>query len=377
MSILEDRIKAYLNEREENLLIRKITVNQFTTDFTSNDYLGLSRSAWIQNSVKKELESTQIYRSGSTGSRLLSGNYEEIVELEKLIAQQFKSEDALYFTSGYSANTGLLSTLPQKGDLVLYDEHIHASLHQGLKLSKADTTAFKHNDVADLKKQLTARNEKVAFVVTESLYSMDGDYCPLKDIVELKKQIPFHLIVDEAHAGGVMGNKGEGLVASMGLEAECLARIFTFGKAFGSHGAAIVCSTLLKNYLINFCKPFIYTTAPPLHEILTVKHSILFSQTKHIQRIKLLKLIEYFTNKKNSEKQLNFIGEGPIFAVVLGSNFKAKALGKELQKRDIDARPILSPTVPKGTERIRVCLHAYNTTQEIDLLFKTIKEFYA
>lgn len=377
MSILEDRIKAYLNEREENLLIRKLTVNQYSTDFTSNDYLGLSRSAWIQNRVKKELKCTQIYHSGSTGSRLLSGNYYEIEALEKLIAQQFKSEEALYFTSGYSANTGLLSTLPQKGDVVIYDEHIHASLHQGLKLSKADKTAFKHNDIADLKKQLSAINNKVVFVVIESLYSMDGDYCSLKEIAELKKQIPFHLIVDEAHAGGVVGNKGEGLVASMGLETECLARIFTFGKAFGSHGAAIVSSKLIKDYLINFCKPFIYTTAPPLHENLTVKHSILFSQTKQFQRIKLLKLIKYFTNKKNTEKHLNFIGEGPIFAVVLGSNFKAKALGKELQKRDIDARPILSPTVPKGTERIRICLHAYNTPQEIDLLFEIIKEFHA
>lgn len=375
MTLLQDRIKAYLKERTDNLLIRQLVVNHLCIDFTSNDYLGLSKSAWVKNKVEKEVKYNTSYRLGSTGSRLLSGNYSEIENLESILAQHFKSEDALYFNSGFNANVGLLSTLPQKGDLIIYDEHIHASLHQGIKLSKADTLSFKHNDTADLQSILKQNPNRETFVVLESLYSMDGDFCPLTDIVRLQEKHPFHLIVDEAHAGGVVGKKGVGLVAHLGLETHCLARIFTFGKAYGCHGSAVICSSLIKKYLINFCKNFIYTTAPPLHEILTVKHSIYFSQVNINQQVKLNNIINYFEVKKSIYLKHKIIGEGPIFAIILGENGQAKALSQLLKNKEIDARPILSPTVPKGTERIRICLHAFNTPKEIDLLFETFNEF--
>lgn len=375
MGELESRIESYLKERNKNLLLRQLTVNKLNIDFTSNDYLGRSRSAWVKNKVEKEAKSIHNFRLGSTGSRLLSGNYNEIEELEFLLAKHFKGESALFFNTGFNANVGLLSTLPQKGDLVIYDEHIHASLHQGLNLSKSYKTAFKHNDIADLEAKLKQNKGKVVFVIVESIYSMDGDYCPLEEIVKLKALYPFELIVDEAHSGGVVGEQGSGLTCKLHLESACLARIFTFGKAFGAHGSAVITSNQIKKYLINFCKNFIYTTAPPLHEILTVKHSIIFSQVNTNQQLKLYKLINYFIDKKNQYPKLKIIGEGPIFAVISGSNNQAKQLSQYLKTKDIDARPILSPTVPKGTERIRICLHAFNKPSEIDLLFKSLAEY--
>lgn len=204
------------------------------------------------------------------GSRLLSGNTAFAEELEKYIAQYHHAEAALLFNSGYNANLGLFSALGRKGDTILYDELIHASVHDGMRLSKAECKPFAHNNTVQLK-QLLKETTAPVFVAVKSVYSMDGDFAPLKEIGALCKKYNASLIVDEAHATGIFGEKGKGLVTELGLENEVFARLITYGKAMGCHGAAVVGSTLLKNYLTNFARSFIYTTAAPLTNLYAIK----------------------------------------------------------------------------------------------------------
>ncbi|MFO0323327.1 MAG: aminotransferase class I/II-fold pyridoxal phosphate-dependent enzyme, partial [Bacteroidota bacterium] len=254
-----EKLSSLLKTRQENFSLRKLNVIVPTIDFSSNDYLGFSS----QELLYKELTQLQSSnRIGSTGSRLISGNSVLFDELEKNIADYHDAESALLFNSGYDANIGLLSSVPQKGDLILYDELIHASINDGIRLSFAKHFKFKHNDVIDLNHLLERhRNSfKEIYIVIESVYSMDGDSSPLNEIIALSKTFGARVIVDEAHAIGVFGEKGKGLCHELNIQSECFARIYTFGKALGCHGAAVVGSNELKKYLINYSRSFIYTT---------------------------------------------------------------------------------------------------------------------
>lgn len=358
-----DYIKKALETRLQNQSFRKLKLVGDMVDFCSNDYLGLARSHELKQITAEILNDRQL--NGSTGSRLLAGNYQLIEETEQMLAHFHQAEAALIFNSGYDANLGFFATVPRRGDTVIYDQLIHASIRDGLRMSPARAFAFRHNDLNDFEEKLQ-RATGCCFVVTESVFSMDGDQAPLSEIAELCHKYGAYLVVDEAHATGIIGEKGAGLVQDLDLPESCFARIHTFGKALGVHGAVILGSRLLRDYLINFCRTFIYTTALPPSSIAAIRAAYrLFPQMDN-ERTYLQDLINQFQRHIN---QLEIIpSETPIQAVVIPGNKMVKAQAQILQQARLDVRPILSPTVAEGRERLRIVLHAFNTPAEIEKL---------
>lgn len=375
------------NRKAENALrALKQQGNEFPclVDFCSNDYLGFAKEKEIhdiQGSTLPCYGASQLQQGvetpcyyGATGSRLISGNHTITEETENYLAKFYKSEAALIFNSGYVANVGLFQCLPQRTDTIIYDEYIHASIRDGIRLSNAKNFAFTHNNIVELEQKLKNAVGQI-YVAVESIYSMDGDAAPLKEMTELCKTYNAALIIDEAHAVGIFG-KGKGLVAELNLENEVFARIVTFGKAFGGHGAAVLGSNLLRNYLINFSRAFIYTTALPLSSIATIKnaHEFLLSNLNRIDELK--ELILYFKDRINSLPLggLGWASYSAIQCIIIPGNKEVKQLAEKIQAKGFDVRPILSPTVPKGKERLRICLHSFNTKKEIDNLIKILVE---
>lgn len=363
----EDFLEKKLKKRAEDHSLRKLVIRQGKMiDFTSNDYLGIVKNKVIEQSIHGNLS------HGSTGSRLLSGNYPLIEETENLIAKFHNAEAALIFNSGYDANTGLLSSVPQKNDTIIYDQLSHSSLRDGIRLSFAKSFSFFHNDLNDLEKKFkNAENGGQKFVVTESVFSMDGDKAPLKEIAELCEKYNAALIIDEAHATGIIGEKGEGLVQQSGLEKKCFARIHTFGKACGVHGAAVVGSKKLKEYLINFSRQFIYSTSLPPAAVQAIKVSYETFPLMKEERKYLNELVAIFQNSKLRFKILE--SDTPIQPVVIPGNEEVKKVAELCLQHNFDIRPILYPTVPKGQERLRVVLHSFNTEKEISSLLELLK----
>jgi 8-amino-7-oxononanoate synthase len=387
---LENHLQNQLNKRKEDNNLRSLVLpNPTNIDFFSNDYLGLARNEELQNSILEEykLQSNRFKtsRNGSTGSRLLSGHNEYFEELETKLANFFGTEKALFFGSGYHANVALLSSILTRNDVILYDNLVHASLKEGYRLSNANHFSFKHNDLEGLEKKILRIKEKnqnenqTILVVVESVYSMDGDICPLQKLVEICEKYNANLVVDEAHSTGVFGENGNGLVSELGLEKRVFARINTFGKGFGTQGAVILGSETLINYLINFALPFIYTTAPPLFQLVSVKKAIDFLKIhqKELNQ-KLHRNIELFVHQ--SEKILNFdfnnslnISKMPIQIIPIKGNEECQKVALELQKEGFEVRAIKSPTVKKGDERLRICLHSFNTESEILRFLEVLK----
>jgi 8-amino-7-oxononanoate synthase len=355
-----------LLERAQNHSLRSLSIKRAQMiDFCSNDYLGIVKNNLIEKQMPAGLS------SGSTGSRLLSGNYELIEETENLIARFHHAEAALIFNSGYDANTGLLSCVPQKEDTIIYDKLSHASLRDGIRLSFAASFSFLHNDLDDLEKKLKAvHHDHQKFVVTESIFSMDGDEAPLQEHVFLCEKYNAALVVDEAHATGVISHEGEGLVQKLNLQEKVFARIHTFGKACGAHGAAILGSSKLKKYLINFSRQFIYSTSmPPVAaKAISITYQLFPSMQK--ERKHLAKLINAF---QTASSQFHILrSNSPIQAVIIPGNEEVKRIAEICRNKNFDIRPILYPTVPKGAERLRIVLHAYNTIDEVNVLLKLL-----
>ncbi|HRN41367.1 MAG TPA: 8-amino-7-oxononanoate synthase [Vicingus sp.] len=359
-------IKDKLEKRKQENAFRELKDNNHLIDFCSNDYLGFAKETAIHQTNQ------QLDGYGATGSRLISGNHTITEETEDYLANFYRSEAALIFNSGYSANVGLFQCLPQRTDTIIYDEYIHASIRDGIKLSNAKSYAFEHNNLAALKEKLSLATGLV-YVVVESIYSMDGDAAPLIEIAKICKKHQAALIVDEAHATGIYGN-GLGLVAEFNLENDVFARIITFGKAYGCHGAAVLGSKILRNYLINYSRAFIYTTALPLPSILAIKNAHEFL-LKNLNRIDELKeLITYFKNSTSNFQLLTSNSTSAIQCIIIPGNTEVKKVAENIQKNGFDVRPILSPTVPKGKERLRICLHSFNSQAQIDELLTIIKK---
>lgn len=362
-----EKQQKQLLQREQNNSERKLLVKSGLVDFSSNDYLALAQL---------NCSSLEAFNAGSTGSRLLNGNYPLMEQLEQELAVFHQGESALVFNSGYSANIGLFSSLPQKGDVVLYDELIHASIKDGVRLSFATGYSFKHNNLADLQKKIAKIKKDLVgtiYIAVEAVYSMDGDNAPLKKLVSISEQLNCVLIVDEAHAVGVYGEKGEGLTVELNLAIPI--RVITFGKAIGNHGAAVVASQLVKKYLVNYARSFIYSTALPPKSVASVRSAYqLLQEGEQRERLKIL--IKYFKQQLNTFPKLNFIAStSAIHCLVLGSNQMAKECSSFLADKGFDVRPILSPTVSLTKERIRVCLHSFNTESEVQKLLLTLNEF--
>jgi 8-amino-7-oxononanoate synthase len=361
-----------LEQREQNNSLRKLALPNHLIDFASNDYLGFSKSEAIFNRTHSFLIDNNIIQNGATGSRLLSGNHAVYQEAENYISKFHDSENALLFNSGYDANVGFFSAVPQRNDVILYDELSHASIRDGIQLSNAKSYKFQHNDFEDLERiilKLSSDNQQstTIFVVTESVFSMDGDTPNLEKLVQLCNKNNCFLVVDEAHTLGVFGDHGEGLVQMQGLQDDVFARIMTFGKGLGCHGAAILGSQKLIDYLVNFARSFIYTTGLSPHSVASILVAYQHLQTEKEALQKLRENVIHFNQEK---KQL---GLNPLFvrsksaiqSAIIPGNQKVKNIANQLQEKGFDVKAILSPTVPEGQERIRICLHSYNSKEEI------------
>jgi 8-amino-7-oxononanoate synthase len=358
----EDFLNQKLLERSALHALRTLRPGGGQADFCSNDYLGIARNGLIETAL-----SGSRYAHGSTGSRLLAGNYALVEEVEYEIAGFHHAPAALIFNSGYDANFGLLACIAQKGDLILYDKLSHASIRDGVRQSFANSYSFAHNDPGDLEKKLKNRTGN-CFVVTESVFSMDGDKAPLREIITVSEQYGAHVIVDEAHATGVIGKQGEGLVQYLEIQDRCFARIHTFGKALGCHGAAILGSQDLRNFLINFCRPFIYSTAIPPYSVAAIQAAYKIFPGLKKERETINNLVALFAHpgfKKSAT---------PIQCFVMPGNENVKKISRILLENNLDARPILYPTVPKGEERLRIALHSFNTMEETKKLISILTD---
>jgi len=376
-----NKLKSKINYRRENQALRTLGDPSDLVDFSSNDYLGFAKSATIFDATHQFLVDNNIKLNGATGSRLLSGNHALYGEVEALLCDFHQSESALIFNSGYDANVGFFSSVPQRGDVILYDEYIHASIRDGIQLSNAKAYKFKHNNLDYLDEILkrVQHDDAEIYIVTESVFSMDGDSPDLQAISEISKKHGAHFIVDEAHAVGVFGQHGCGEVQRLGLEREVFARIITFGKALGCHGAAILGSLKLKNYLVNFARSFVYTTGLSPHALATIRsvYNVLLSGNEESQQQKLAENIHYFRSEiERLALQERFVkSTSSIHCCVISGNQNVKEIAQKLQKKGFDVKPILSPTVQKGEERLRFCLHAYNSRKEIAEVLNLLATF--
>jgi len=379
--MLPNKLQKKLEDRTINNSLRSVGTRNGLIDFSSNDYLGFSISKSIFNRASEFLKEHSLEQNGATGSRLLSGNHKLYELAEQQITQFHQAESALIFNSGYDANVGFFSSVPQRGDLILYDELCHASIRDGIKMSDAKPYKFKHNNLKDLKRRCQVQRSRnldetsEIYVVTESIFSMDGDQPDLKELAGFCTKNSFHLIVDEAHAFGVFGKNGEGLVQQLGLESQVFARLITFGKALGCHGAAILGSIELKSYLVNFTRSFMYTTGLPPHSIATVLGG--YEELLKTSKIKSLHSNIAILQKeiKRNLLQDQFISsKSAIQSCIIPGNENAKTISERLKKEGFDVKPILSPTVPKGQERLRICVHSFNTEAEIKKLISILAD---
>jgi len=382
---LPKTLQEKLRQREANNALRSLPVANNLVDFASNDYIGFAHNETIFKAAHQYLLDNNIKTNGATGSRLLSGNHQLYSTAEHFIASFHQSEAALIFNSGYDANVGFFSSVPQRNDVILYDELCHASIRDGIQISKARSFKFPHNDLEELEKQIEKFNISSAqfasgsgqhstfniYIVTESVFSMDGDCPNLEALIQLSEKHNAYLVLDEAHALGVFGNPeasgGEGLTQQLNLQNEVFARIMTFGKGLGCHGAAILGSQELKKYLVNFARSFIYTTGLSPHSVATVlvAYQHLAQEQKALQSLKAN--IVFFNQKKLrlGLKPLFVYSKSAIQCAIIPGNEKVKSIATQLQQKGFDVKPILSPTVPEGQERLRFCLHSYNSETEI------------
>ncbi len=342
--------------------LRKLCVMPPGADFFSNDYLGLTRHTAFQERLINLLKGNPALLNGATGSRLISGNCELLENIEKAIANRHQQEAALLFPSGYVANLALLSCLPQKGDYVLLDEQIHRSVHDGCRMNHALQWKFKHNDLAYLEALLQRCKGKI-WIIVESLYSMDGDVAPLQEILAVAKQYQALVIVDEAHAIGVYGL---GMLDQLGLSDQVFATVVTYGKAMGCHGAAVLGSVALKEYLVNFASPLIYSTAMSLLSAVTILEAYRFiEKNPNLQRQLQANIAAYQALNLRPNAQIT---DSPIQPWLMSDAAKLKELSKHLLREGFQVYPILPPTVAEGTSRLRITLHSDNSIEEINAL---------
>lgn len=365
---INDRIKKRLAEIESKGLKRKLT-SPIGIDFSSNDYLGLATDQHLKIAMIEAVEREGI---GSTASRLLRGERDCFRKVEKKFAEWKGTENSLYFSSGYQANIGIMQTFLEKDDVVFSDELNHASLIDGIRLAKCKKKIFKHFDVEQVEKLLTQTKCKgQKFLVTESLFSMDGDIAPLQKYAEICRKTNTNLIVDEAHAVGLYGEKGSGLIEEFGIEKDVFLSINTAGKSLGVSGAFVAGSDLTIEYLINKCRSFIFSTAPipALADALLVGIDIIESEPE--RRKKLHNLTQIFCNLLVEKGFESPVDETQIIPIVIGESERAVKIAEKMQSYGFDVRAIRPPTVAEGTSRLRVTLNlSLNEENLIDFIEK-------
>lgn len=367
-----------LDKRKAEDAFRELPNTLQGIDFCSNDYLGLARDPEVLREALHQVAHSDAQGSGASGSRLISGNHSHYEVAESYLADLLQDESALIFNSGYDANTGLISAVAGRADILLYDEWVHASIREGIRLSPAKSIKFLHNSVDSLQEKLEKHKASpggAVYVITEGVFSMDGDIPDLVKMSEICSAHGARLIVDEAHALGVSKHTGLGESIDQGVTNSIFARVFTFGKAAGVQGAAVVGSRLLKDYLINFSRPLIYTTALPPLAVAGIVAGVKRSTEKE-RRDVLRARIAFFRQLIGDHKLVSrFLpSETPIQSWMMPGNSEARLTARHLQQAGFQVKAILSPTVPKGTERLRICLHAFNTEDDIIKLIHTLQK---
>lgn len=358
-------IKAALDERKREGLYRKLSAPGIGVDFCSNDYLGLA-------GLSADTELTrQLVGRGTGASRLMSGNHAEGDEVEQWVAEKWGAEAALWYGSGYLANLGLFSCIAGRQDTFLYDELVHASIRDGLRLSNAAAYSFRHNNLEALAEKAAQAKGKV-FVVVESVYSMDGDSPDFTALVNLCRENGWYLIVDEAHSLGVFGESGKGHTFNPQWSDVLLARILTFGKAAGFHGAMVLGPAVLRDFLIQFSRPLIYTTSTPALDFVTLRFKLERLLDAEDERATLRQNIRLFKTLCADGMMSLMPSDSPIQSVLCGSNEAALSLAKALGDAGFEVRAVRSPSVKAGTERIRIILHSFNTAEQISRLVQAL-----
>eukprot|EP00755_Sulcionema_specki_P012812 Sspe_Gene.52330::Locus_29004_Transcript_1_1_Confidence_1.000_Length_2051::g.52330::m.52330/K00652/bioF; 8-amino-7-oxononanoate synthase len=386
----DEMMQAALRVRREKGMQRELSAREWQgrplIDFCSNDYLGLARNHQLRERIGRETRRVEedfadssLAFLGSSGSRLLSGNNRYAEELEEYLSAFHSRDAALLFNSGYSANLGVLSSIPTKHDVVVFDELVHNSTREGMRLGRQrKSISFKHNNITSLREALEQARGDMVYVVVESVYSMDGDIAPLTEICELASAAQnIAVIVDEAHATGVFGKGGRGVVNQLGLERHpaMLCTVHTFGKGLGVHGAAVLGSKSLKTYLINYARSLVYATALPLHSLVSARCAYEYQSGPQgdALRDQLHRLIDLFTLRlKEALPGALLASSSAIQAVLVPGNSAVVSAARALRDAGFDVLAIRAPTVPKGTERLRVILHAHNTPDEVERLVEAI-----
>ncbi|MCY3816557.1 MAG: 8-amino-7-oxononanoate synthase [Gammaproteobacteria bacterium] len=367
-------IREALREREKAGLLRSLETAPGGIDFCSNDYLGLARDRRLRGRIAA-LAAENAAPQGATGSRLISGNHPEIEALEAQLSGFYASEAALVFSSGFAANLGLLASLGGVVQTLVCDRLLHASAIDGGRLSGAKRVIFVHNDMRDLKARLgELPSGETAAVAVDTVYSMDGDFAPLKEIAVLAEEQDAAVVVDEAHANGVLGPAGRGGVVAAGLQDRVLARVVTFGKALGLQGGAVLCSKDLRDYLVNFARSFVFSTGVSPLWAASVQSVYDMLPDLNAEREQLLDNVSHFRGRVAESAQPWLPSESWIQCLRVPGARRIRRVGGVLRSRGLAALPIRAPTVPAGEERIRVCLHSHNTREEIDLLFNAVDE---
>ena len=372
--MINDRYRAELERLERKHLLRGlVAING--VDFTSNDFLGLRGSPTIRNAVIEALEDG--VPIGSGGSRLLRGNSPEHVELEHKAAALFKCDKALYFANGFLANFAALTALPKRHDLIVFDELSHASIREGIWSSFAKSVKVPHNDANAVERVLskwypTRLKQAIAWIVVESLYSMDGDFAPLSDLLQIAERYGAMLMVDEAHATGVWGETGHGLTERFEGHDQLIA-VHTCGKALGVAGGLVCGPRILIDFMVNKSKSFIYSTAPPPINAVAVSAALDLVETDIHRREQLRQLIE-FANQ-NIEQLFGMKGSGSqIIPFIVGDDQQALRVAKAMQEAGFDVRAIRPPTVPEGTARLRISVTLNVSESDISMFFDTLHE---
>lgn len=364
------------HERALDALLRRGRLRSLDTpagiDFTSNDYLGLAQSQELADAVVAAIE--RGVPVGAGGSRLLRGNHPEHEALEAEAAAFFGAETALFFGGGFIANTALMATLPSRGDLIVYDELIHASVHDGMRLSKAEAIAARHNDPQSIEDAIKTWRATGGvgqpWIVVESLYSMDGDRAPIDDLARIAARYDAMLIVDEAHATGVFGSEGRGLAAHLEGAANIIT-LHTCGKALGVMGALVLAPKTIRDFLVNRARAFIYATAPSPLVAAAVRAALQICKNEPERREKLCRLIGFAEHELRSKTR--FVPSGSqIQPIIIGADGSALALAAAMKARGYDIRAIRPPTVPEGTARLRMTITLNTDEAGLSLLISDL-----
>jgi 8-amino-7-oxononanoate synthase len=356
------RIEEELQSRRENNLYRETIAyprsgeeveveGRRLLNFSSNDYLDFANHPDLK---EKAIEYTRRYGTGSTASRLVTGTLTIHQELENRLAAFKDYPEVLLFGSGYLANTGVIPALVGRSDYIIADKLVHASIIDGILLSRANFYRFDHNDVPDIKRRL----EKIPadsriLIITESIFSMDGDRAPLEEIANLAEEYEALFMVDEAHAGGIFGENGAGLVNALGLQDRVDISMFTLSKALGAYGGAIACGETMKKYLINTARSFIYSTAPPPAVLGSVMAALDLLKEKPDLGARLLINSDYFRDRLKEAGLQTGDSTSQIVPVIIGDSKKTLRFSNALKEDGILAVAIRPPTVPAGSARIR------------------------